>query len=60
MIESELDALIEAGTAALGIPIQPEWRDAVRLHLRITLDHAANVLSFPLDDNAEPAPVFRT
>jgi Protein of unknown function (DUF4089) len=59
MDEAALDALIDAGTAALGIKMQPEWRSAVRLHLAISLGHAATVLEAPLPDHLDPAPVFR-
>ena len=53
-----LDALIDAGAAALGLPINPAWRDAIRLHLGISLDLAASVDTFKLPDEADPAPVF--
>jgi len=59
MTDAELDAAIEAGTRLLEIPLRPEWRDAVRLHLAITLGHARNVVSFPMPDEADPAPVFQ-
>jgi Protein of unknown function (DUF4089) len=59
MTDHELDAWIDAGTAVLGIDVQPEWRAAVRLHLTITLGHAGTVLAFDLPDDADPAPVFR-
>jgi hypothetical protein len=55
---TDLDAYIAAGTALLGIPIRPEWRDAIRQHLAFSLDRARLVLDFPLPDEAEPAPVF--
>jgi Protein of unknown function (DUF4089) len=58
MDEAALDALIDAGTEALGIAMKPEWRAAVRMHLVISLGHAATVLA-PLDDHLDPAPVFR-
>jgi len=58
MDEATLDAMIEAGTAALGIEIKAEWKPAVRMHLAISLDHAAIVLQTPLDDHLDPAPVF--
>lgn len=58
-MEDDRDSLITAATALLGIPIEPAWRDAIRLHLDITLGHAANVGGFALPDAAEPAPVFR-
>jgi hypothetical protein len=59
MDDTQLDALIDAGTAALGIEMQPEWRDAVRMHLVISLSHAQTVLDEPLSDHLDPAPVFR-
>ncbi len=55
----ELDRLIDAASAVLDLPIAPQWRQAIRLHLGITLGHAATVGAFPLPDEAEPAPVFR-
>ena len=59
MEEAALDALIDAGTAALGIDLKPEWRLAVRMHLAISLAHAATVLEAQLPDHLDPAPVFR-
>jgi hypothetical protein len=59
MTDPELDAWIDAGTALLGIPIQPEWRAAIRLHLTITFGHTDTVQAFELPDDADPAPVFR-
>ena len=55
----DLDAWLDASAALLGIAVAPEWRDAVRLHLRITRDMARRVLEFELPDEADPAPVFR-
>ena len=55
---AELDRVIEVGTALLGIPIQPEWTDAIRFHLDMSLAHAANVRDFTLPDEAEPAVIF--
>jgi Protein of unknown function (DUF4089) len=59
MDEAALDALIDAGTAALGIEMKAEWRQAVRMHLAISLGHAATVLEADLPDHLDPAPVFR-
>jgi hypothetical protein len=59
MDETALDALIDAGTASLGIEMKPEWRPAVRMHLAISLGHAATVLQAPPDDHIDLAPVFR-
>lgn len=55
----ELDAWLDANAMLLGLTVAPEWRDAVRLHLSITRDHARRVMAFPLPDDAEPAPVYR-
>jgi hypothetical protein len=55
----DLDAWLDANAALLGISVAPEWRDAVRLHLRITHDMAQRVLEFELPDDADMAPVFR-
>jgi hypothetical protein len=58
MSDDEIDAFIEAGCRLLGIPIRDEWRETIRLHLAISLDHARNVAEFELPDDADPAPVF--
>ncbi|MBN8872690.1 MAG: DUF4089 domain-containing protein [Rhodospirillales bacterium] len=56
--DERLDHLIAAGTETLGLHVQPEWLPAIRLHLGISLRHAATVLGAPLPDEADPAPVF--
>jgi hypothetical protein len=52
-------AYIEAAAKLLGIAIEPAWLPQVRAALAAT--NAATVLveDFPLDDEAEPAPVFK-
>lgn len=59
MTADPLDALVAAGTAVLDIPVDPAWQAAIREHLAVILRHAEAVGAFPLDDEAEPAPVFR-
>ncbi len=59
MDEASLDALIDAGSQLLGIAVQPQWRPAVRMHLAISLGHAATVLDWQADDHLDPAPVFQ-
>ncbi|MGA3398909.1 MAG: DUF4089 domain-containing protein [Acetobacteraceae bacterium] len=54
----DLDAYIAAGTVLLGIPVRPEWRDAIRQQLGVSFDLARLVLDFPLPDETDPAPVF--
>jgi hypothetical protein len=53
-----LDDLIDAATRALNLPIEPEWKAAVKSNLQVTLRHGAQVAEFALPDEAEPAPVF--
>jgi hypothetical protein len=53
-----VEDLMASGAQALGLTIDPAWRDSVKSNLRLVLDHAARVEAFPLSDEAEPAPVF--
>ena len=57
--DETLDQFIEAAARALSLPIEPEWKPAIRANLEMTLKHAAAVDEFPLPDEAEPAPVFK-
>ncbi len=42
----------------MGLTVLPEWQAAVVQNLATTAAAAELVLSFPLDDHVEPAPVF--
>jgi 1-carboxybiuret hydrolase subunit AtzG-like len=53
-----LDAVVEAGAKALGLPLDPAWQANVKFNLQLILRHAALVEEFPLPDDAEPAPVY--
>lgn len=57
--QPDLDAMIDAASALLGIKVAPDWRASVRQHLAISLGHAHAVAAFALPDESEPAPVFR-
>ena len=59
MDDTALDALIDAGTAMAGIAMKPHWREAVRMHLLVSLALAATVMAADLPDSLDPAPVFR-
>jgi hypothetical protein len=59
MDDAALDAWIDAGTQTLGIEMKQAWRQAVRMHMRISLGHAKTVLEASLDDHIDQAPVFR-
>jgi len=53
-----LDDFIESAAAALELPLEPDWKPAVKANLAVTLKHAAAVTEFKLPDDAEPAPKF--
>jgi hypothetical protein len=53
-----VDSFIDAAARALHLPLEPEWRPAVRANLEVTLQQAKLVTDFPLPDEAEPAPIF--
>lgn len=52
-------AIVDATAPMLGIAIDPAWRSAVVANLRATANAARLVLDVPLEDELEPAPVFR-
>ena len=51
-------SLAEAMAPLVCIDLPPERRGPVLMHLEIAAGLAAKLDSFPLDDEAEPAPVF--
>jgi Protein of unknown function (DUF4089) len=53
-----IDALADAAARVLALPIEPEWKPAIRANLQITLRLAAMVAEFELPDEAEPASIF--
>ena len=54
----DLDALVDAAAATMGLPIEPAWKPAITANLQVSLRLAALVEEFELPDDAEPAPVF--
>jgi 1-carboxybiuret hydrolase subunit AtzG-like len=59
MATDPLDAFMEAAASTLQLPLDLDWRPAVKTNLDVTLKHAAAVAEFLLPDDAEPAPVFK-
>lgn len=59
MDETAIDALMAAGTAANNLPVDPAYRDGVRINLVRTAAIAKLVMEFELPDAIEAAPVFR-
>lgn len=53
-----LEAHLDAATALLGLTVASDWRPSVLAHLSATMAAARLVEAFPLDDEAEPAPIF--
>ena len=51
--------LTEDAAAVHGITVDPAWRGAVLANMRAVATAATFVLAFPLEDEAELAPVFR-
>ncbi|MFK8252292.1 DUF4089 domain-containing protein [Ancylobacter terrae] len=52
-------AFLDAGLALVGLPLEPELRPRVLMHLAIAVELAGLITAFPLSDEAEPAPVYR-
>ena len=57
--DAALARIMDATAPLLGIAIEPAWRDAVVANLKAVSAAARLVQAFPLDDELEPAPVFR-
>jgi hypothetical protein len=53
-----LDDFIDAAARALDLPVEPQWRPAIKTNLDVTLRLGALVAAFELPDEAEPAPIF--
>lgn len=58
MSADPLDDYIEAVSKALALPVEAEWRPAVRANLEVSLRLARQVDEFALPDETEPASVF--
>ena len=52
------EAVVDAMAPLLGLTLTPESRAQTLVHLRIAAEQAERLLSVPLDDQQEPAPVF--
>jgi len=52
------EAAVDAMAPLLGLTLTPESRAQTLVHLRIAAEQAEKLLSIPLDDQQEPAPVF--
>lgn len=52
------DAVIDAMAPLLGFEILPDYRPGIATNLQVTARFAALLLAEPIEDHAEPAPVF--
>ncbi|HEY6520992.1 MAG TPA: DUF4089 domain-containing protein [Roseiarcus sp.] len=52
------EAVVDAMAPLLGLTLTQESRAQTIVHLRIAAEQAEKLLSVPLDDQQEPAPVF--
>jgi 1-carboxybiuret hydrolase subunit AtzG-like len=52
------EAVVDAMAPLLGLTLTPESRAQTIVHLQIAAEQAERLLSVPLDDQQEPAPVF--
>ena len=59
LTEAEAEALMEAASRALALPIAEPCRAGTIANIVAASNAAAFVMSFPLDDADEAAPVFR-
>ena len=55
---NDLETYIDAARKLLELPLEPDWLEAIRTNLDVTLKHGRYVEAFPLPDESEPAFVF--
>ena len=56
--QDALDRYIDTAAEVLALPVEPNWKPAVKANLLVTLRLAAVVAEVELPDEAEPAPTF--
>ncbi len=56
---SEAEKLLDAAAEVMRLDVEPEHRSGVLANLEVAIRMAKLVDSFTLDDEAEPAPVYR-
>ena len=56
--EFNADALIDASLPLLRLDLPDDWRAVVKMHLEAAERLSRLVRDFPLEDEAEPAPVY--
>lgn len=56
---NEAEKLLDAVDEVMRLEVRAEYRPGVLANIEVAIRMAKLVDSFPLDDEAEPAPVFR-
>jgi hypothetical protein len=59
LTEKEAEALLDAASRALALPVPDQCRAGTITNIVAASAAASFVMSFPLADTDEPAPVFR-
>ena len=54
----DLGVFLDAALKVVDLPLEPELRPRVLMHFETAAHMASLVLSFPMSDEAEPAPVY--
>lgn len=57
--EFDADAIAESMRAYLDLPDEPAYRPGITFHLSSARGIAAGLLALPMEDDVEPAPVFK-
>lgn len=57
-VNAEAERLMEAAAAYLDLPVEEAYRAGIKMHLVAARNIAELVLTFELEDDAEPAPVY--
>lgn len=55
----DADAVAQSMLAYLGLPDEPAYRPGITFHLTSARGIAAGLLALPMEDDVEPAPVFK-
>ncbi|MFT0860990.1 DUF4089 domain-containing protein [Ancylobacter sp. G4_0304] len=56
--DPRLATYLDAALDLLALPVEPELRERVLMHFTIAAQMGDLVMSFPMSDEAEPAPVY--
>ncbi len=58
MNKAQLEDYLDHASRAIDLPVAADSRNQVIVNLEIIFQHAGHVMSYPLDNDAEPATIF--